>query len=154
MPKPTDISSILFLFGLSLSLAACGSQGNSGEATTKSANGWTSTIENGTFRMERQLDQLSVSFSLDPGGNSPATVRASASPCLNGRGDEQAQQSFTPTGEDDDSRLASIRGKLDGVIGTVSDKCDFPEDLSQQIVAGFDGMYFQSSGDRAKLQGS
>lgn len=154
MPKRIDLSVLLILSGFSLTLAACGSQGNSGEASSKTANGWTSTVENGTFRMERQLKQLSVSLKLDPENKASATVRASAKPCLKGRGDEFAQASFATSGEDDVSRLASIRGRLDEVIGTVADRCDFPEDLSQRIMSGFDGMYFRTSGDRAKLKSS
>ena len=156
MPERTDISFVLVLLGLSasFSLTACGDQSDADEVSTTSAHGWTSSVDNDTFRMERRLEQLSVSFELDPGRTSAANDRVTASPCLNGRGEEFAQANFAPNGDDDVSRLASIRGRLDEVIGTVSDKCDFPEDLSQRIMAGFDGMYFRTSGDRAKLKSS
>lgn len=147
--KCAYFSAMLLSTGLSLTLAACG-----GQAPSKTADGWTSTAENRSFRMERQLEQLSVSLTLDPESKTPATVRASANPCLKGRGNESAHATFAPIGEDDVNRLASIRGRLDEVIGSVSDRCDFPEDLSRRIMSEFDGMYFRTSGDRAKLKSS
>ena len=142
---------------MTLALTACGS-GETSEVTRdadgmpKGDTGWKLDRTDETLVMKRQLGQLTVSYTLsNQRGGAEGEVAAKVAPCLNGKGEQTATESFTSTDYDDASALAELRDNFEYVISTVDDRCDIPEDVSSTIVQGFDGLYFRSASDRAEL---
>ncbi len=150
---------IALIAPVALALGACGS-GETNEVTRgangmpKGDTGWTVNRAGETLVMKRQLDQLTVSYTLaQQRDGAEGEIAAKVSPCLNGKGEQTATQSFTSTEYDDASALAELRDGFDYVISTVSDRCDIPEDVTGTIVQGFDGLYFRSASDRSEFLG-
>ncbi|MBX7531722.1 hypothetical protein K3165_02150 [Qipengyuania sp. 1XM1-15A] len=149
---------------LALSLVACGSSDTASQAANGEAGpaavpqvdtGWTvGTDDNGAFQLKRQLNQLTLAYSLAPGSNGPrATVRASVFPCMNGEGNEMAEESFTPI-DDESGQIMTVRDRIDSVVGKVAAKCRIPDEVRTNITAGFDGKYFSTDSQRAAISGS
>ena len=144
---------------LALALIACGS-GETNEVTRgadgmpKGDTGWAANRVGDAFVMKRQIDQLTVSYTLtSEGGGEQGEVTAKVAPCLNGKGEQTATESFTSTDYDDASALAELRDNFEYVISTVNDRCDIPEEAADTILQGFDGLYFRSASDRAEFLG-
>lgn len=156
--------SVVASAAMALSLAACGDVDTASQAATGEAGlvaipqvdtGWTvGTDDDGAFLLKRQLNQLTLAYSLAPGSDGAlVTVRASVFPCLNGEGNELAQESFTPI-DDESGQIMTVRDRFDSVIGKVSLRCRIPDDVRTDITAGFDGKYFSTDRQRAAISGS
>jgi hypothetical protein len=159
----TPIMRTVLLGTSSLLLAACGgndvgnpaSEGAADNGVPQVDTGWTKSTEGESLRLQRQLNQLTLSFTLSPkSGGVSATIVAKASPCLGGKGEQEAEVTFTPMSSDDASALSDIRDRIDRVVGQVDDRCDLPDEVVRDITAGFDGMYFRSERERAAISGS
>ena len=144
---------------LALALAACGS-GETNEITRgadgmpKGDTGWTMNRDGDRLVLQRQHDQLTLSYTI-AGKQSGAegTVTAKAAPCLGGKGEQTASQTFTSMEYDDAGAISELRDQFDSVVATIDDRCDIPEEISGTIVEGFDGLFFRSASDRAELLG-
>ena len=155
----TVVNRISLAATLALALAACGSD-QSNEVTRgadgmpRGDTGWTVNRAGEQLVMKRQFNQLTVSYTLTKQrGGAEGAVVATAAPCLDGKGEQTARQSFTSTDYDDATALAELRDQFESVIGAVNDRCDIPENVAGTIVQGFDGLYFRSASDRAEFLG-
>lgn len=144
---------------LALALAACGSGetdevARGADGMPKGDTGWKLNRTDEKLVMKRQVDQLTVSYTLvNGGGGAEGEISATVAPCLNGKGEQTATETFTSMDYDDASALAELRDNFEYVISTVNDRCDIPEEVSGTIVHGFDGLYFRSASDRAEFLG-
>ena len=149
---------------LATSLAACGSSDGAGQAGAGEDNptevpkvdtGWTvGSDDDGAFVMKRQLNQLTLSYTLSQTSSGPkAKVLASVAPCSSGQGRQNAEETFTPI-DDESAQIMMVRDMFDGVVGRISDRCRLPDNVRTDITAGFDGKYFSSDSQRAAITGS
>lgn len=152
-----------FLAILPLMLAACGGndagnagqQGGAANGVPQVDTGWVKSTEGGSLQLKRQLNQLTLSYTMSPkSGGVSGTIVAKAAPCLNSKGEEVVEDTFTPFSSDDASALSDIRDRFDRMVGRVNDRCDIPDEVVRDITAGFDGLYFRSERDRAAISGS
>ena len=150
---------IALIAPLALALAACGS-GETNRVTRgadgmpKGDTGWTMNRDGDTLVLQRQHDQLTLSYTI-AGRQSGAegTVSAKAAPCLGGKGEQTVSQNFTSMEYDDAGAISELRDQFDSVVATIDDRCDIPVDVSSTIAEGFDGLFFRSASDRAELFG-
>ena len=155
----TIANRIALIAPLTLALAACGS-GEPNQVTRgadgmpKGDTGWTMNRDGDTLVLQRQNDQLTLSYTI-AGKQSGAegTISAKAAPCLGGRGEQTASQTFTSMEYSDAGAISELRDQFDSVVATIDDRCDIPEEISGTIVEGFDGLYFRSASDRAEFLG-
>ena len=145
---------------LIISLAACGSEGETevvrnADGMPQGDTGWQVRDEGESLRLRRQLDQLTLVYALEPkSGGVGATLTARAAPCLGGKGEFEVEDKFTPLAADEASELTDIRDRMEGLVGRVADRCDIPDKVRNQITAGFDGLFFRTSSQRAAVSAS
>ncbi|MBX7540782.1 hypothetical protein [Qipengyuania sphaerica] len=159
-----SIAGIWVCLSAAVLTSACGSDDAAdgqqpGARETVAANvpqkdtGWErSTKGDGSFRISRQLNQLTVFYELSPTASSPVTLGADVFPCLRGKGNHSSRETFTPGGSTDGDQLASIRRRFATVLNKANDRCDIPADVADNIMSGFDGQFFQTSGKRRSVR--
>ena len=142
-----------------LALAACGEtpentikKGADGMPTGDT--GWSMSNEGEALVMQRQLNQLSLTYRLEMTSTGPQSqVTARAKPCINGKGEQSSSATFEPLGADDASELSQIREQFEEVVTSVNDLCIIPQETVEEIPSGFDGLYFRSASERAATTG-
>ena len=116
--------------------------------------GWTMSQDGEALVLQRQLNQLSLSYRLEPTATGvQARVTARAKPCINGSGEQSSSQTFEPLTFDDASELSQIRERFDEAVSSVDDLCRIEPETVEEIASGFDGLYFRSASDRATITG-
>ena len=159
MTTPQRLKAITALATAGLALSACGSEpdrtiAKGPDGMPKGDTGWTVSEEDGALRLQRQLDQLTLSYVLKPRGQGmQTTMTAQAKPCLGGKGEQTVSENFEPLDADDASNLSVLRERIDSLVSRVDDTCDLPEDVASDIGNGFDGLYFRTADQRAALAG-
>ncbi|WP_156787212.1 hypothetical protein [Erythrobacter sp. SD-21] len=149
-----------FAASLVFGLSACGNDaetqvGRNADGMPQGDTGWQVREEGEGLRMRRQLDQLTLVYALEPkSGGVGATLTARAAPCLGGKGEFEVEDTFTPLSADEASELTDIRDRMESLVGRVTDRCDIPDKVRNQITAGFDGLFFRTSGQRAAVSAS
>ncbi|MBY6128626.1 hypothetical protein KUW15_07865 [Qipengyuania aquimaris] len=157
------LKKIALIAVMPLMLTACGSngagdgaaQGPTGDGVPQVDTGWNTTTADGSLTLQRQLNQLTLSYTMAKSSEGvKGTLVAKAAPCLNGKGEETVETTFTPMTSDDASALSDVRDRIDSAVGRLSARCTFPAEVREDITAGFDGLYFRSAPERAAISGS
>ena len=116
--------------------------------------GWSMNKEGEALVMQRQINQLSLTYKLEMTSTGPQSqVTAHAKPCINGKGEQSSNATFEPLGADDASELSQIREQFEEVVTSVNDLCIIPPETVAEIPSGFDGLYFRSASERAAITG-